>query len=60
MRILAERGIEIYNTDKKGENALHLAARYENRLNILKMLVASRYDLNRQNYDGDTATHIAA
>ena len=60
MRILAERGIEIYNTDKYGQNALHLAARYENRLNILKMLVDSRYDLNRSNYDGDTAVHVAA
>ena len=60
MRILAERGIEIYNTDKKGNNALHLSARFENRLGILKMLAASRYDLNRQNADGDTATHVAA
>ena len=60
MRILAARGIEIYNADRKGNNALHLSARFENRLSILRMLVASRYDLNRQNFDGDTATHIAA
>ena len=60
MRILAERGIEIYNTDSKGNNALHMSAKYDNRLNILKLLVASRYDLNRQNNDGDTATHLAA
>ena len=60
MRVLAEHGIDIYNTDEKGNNALHLAARFEDRLNILEMLVKSRYDLDRPNHDGDTATHIAA
>ena len=60
MRVLAESGINIYNTDKKGNNALHLAARFVNRFTILQMLVSSRYDLNLQNNDGDTATHIAA
>lgn len=60
MRVLAEAGINIYNTDKKGNNALHLAARFVNRFTILQMLVSSRYDLNLQNNDGDTATHIAA
>lgn len=60
MRVLAEHGINIYNTDKNGNNALHLSARFENRYNILEMLVKSKYDLNRQNNDGDTAAHIAA
>ena len=60
MRVLAEHGIEIYNTDEKGNNALHLSARFEERLNILEMLVKSRYDLNLPNNDGDTAAHIAA
>lgn len=60
MRVLAEHGIDIYNTDKKGNNALHLSARFENRANILDMLVRSNYDLNRKNRDGDTACHIAA
>ena len=32
----------------------------ENRFNIFDMLVRSHYDLNLQNYDGDTAAHIAA
>ena len=60
MRCLAEHGIDIYNSDKKGNNSLHLAARFENRYNILDMLVRSNYDLNRVNYQGDTAMHIAA
>jgi len=60
MRVLAEHGIEIYNTDKKGNNALHLSARYANRFNICEMLVKSHYDLNIKNNDGDTAAHIAA
>ena len=60
MRALAEHGIEIYNTDERGNNALHLSARFENRFSILEMLVKSRYDLNISNNDGDTACHIAA
>ena len=60
MRVLAQNGIDIYNTDKKSNNALHLSARFRDRFNILEMLVDSRYDLNRQNVDGDTAAHIAA
>ena len=47
MRVLAEHGIDIYNTDKNGNNALHLTARMEDRFNILNMLVRSRYDLDR-------------
>lgn len=60
MRVLAEHGIDIYNTDEKGNNALHLSAKFKDRFNILKMLVISRYDLDLINSDGDTATHIAA
>ena len=60
LRVLALHGIDIYNTDRKGNNALHIAARFQDRFNVLEMLVKSRYDLNRQNSDGDTATHIAA
>ena len=47
MKVLAEHNIDIYNTDLKGNNALHLSARFENRFNILEMLVKSRYDFNR-------------
>ena len=46
MRVLAEHGIEIYNSDEKGNNALHLSAKFPDRFNILSMLVDSRYDLN--------------
>ena len=60
MRVLAEHGVDIYNTDKNGNNVLHLTARFEDKFNILQMLVKSRYDLNLQNKDGDTAAHIAA
>ena len=60
MRVLAEHGIEIYNTDEMGNNALHLSARFDSRFNILDMLVKSRYNLDLQNKSGDTATHIAA
>lgn len=28
LRVLAEHGIDIYNTDKKGDNALQMSARY--------------------------------
>ena len=60
MRVLAEAGIDIYNTDKRGNNALHLSAKFDDRNNICKMLVNSHYNLDGQNNDGDTATHIAA
>ena len=60
MRVLAEHGIDIYNTDRRGNNALHLSAKYDARANICKMLVNSQYNLDGQNKDGDTATHIAA
>ena len=60
IRVLAEAGIDIYNTDKRGNNALHLSAKFDDRYHICKMLVLSHYNLNAQNNDGDTATHIAA
>ena len=60
MRVLAENGIDIYNADRNFNNALHLSAKFEDRYPILEMLVRSRYNLDLQNLDGDTATHIAA
>lgn len=60
MRVLAEAGIEIYNSDRQGNNALHLCGRYAERFNILELLVRSGFDLDIQNDNGDTATHIAA
>ena len=47
LRVLALHGIDIYNTDRKGNNALHISARFQDRFNVLEMLVKSRYDLNR-------------
>ena len=47
MRVLAEHGIEIYNSNiKEGNNALHLCAKFKDRYNILEMLVRSNYDLD--------------
>jgi len=60
MRVLAEHGVEIYNTDRDGNNVLHMCAGFEERYNILEMLVKSRFDLNLRNVNGDTAVHIAA
>jgi ankyrin repeat protein len=51
MKVLAEYGIEIFNTDEKGNNALHLAAR-KNYLNIVKMLIKSKYPLDIVNEKG--------
>lgn len=60
LRVLAEHGIDIYNTDMKGDNALQMSARYEDRFRICELLVNSNYELNNQNLIGDTAVHIAA
>ena len=46
MGVLAEHGIDIYNTDIKGNNALHMSAKFENRYAICDLLVRSNYDLN--------------
>ena len=60
LRVLAENCIDIYNCDNKGDNALLMSARYSDRSLICELLVNSNYDLNLTNFDGDTATHIAA
>lgn len=60
MRVLAENGIEIYNADIKGNNALHTCAKFKDRFNVFKMLAESNYNLDIVNNNGDTATHIAA
>ena len=60
MQVLAEKGIDIFNTDKQGNNVLHTAARYAERFNILDMLLKSRFPTDLRNASGDTALHIAA
>ena len=60
MRVLSENGIDIYNADSNGNNALHVSARFSNRYNVFKMLVESKYNLDKVNNAGDTAAHIAA
>ena len=58
--MLAEHGIDIYNCDRHGNNALHMSAKYKDRFRICELLVNSNYDLNLKNDNGDTAAHIAA
>ena len=60
MEVLAEKGADIFNTDRDGNNVLHTAARYPDRFNILEMLLKSRYPSDLRNVNGDTALHIAA
>lgn len=60
MRLLAERGIDIHNTDKQGNNALHVAAKHPKLNKCLKMLIDSGFPLEDVNHDRDTALHIAA
>ena len=60
MQVLAEKGINIMNTDKEGNNVLHTAARNPDRYNVLEMLIKSRFPLDLPNEQGDTALHIAA
>ena len=60
MEVLAEKGADIFNTDRDGNNVLHTAARYADRFNIVDMLLKSRYPSDLRNANGDTALHIAA
>ena len=46
MSVLAEHGIDIYNIDNKGNNALHMSCKFEARFSICDLLVKSQYDLN--------------
>lgn len=60
MKVLAERGIDIMNTDKFGNNVLHVAAKHARLKQVLRMLIESKFPLEEINYDGDTALHVAA
>lgn len=59
MRVLAEHGIDIFNTDDKGNNVLHITAK-RNYPNIVEMLILSDYPMDLQNNKGATAIAIAA
>jgi len=59
MGVLAENGIDVLNTDSKGYNALHVAAKFKYD-NLVKMLVNSKYPLDEQTNDGETAVAIAS
>ena len=59
MKVLAENGADIFCTDEKGNNVLHLAA-ISNYPNIINMLIKSEYPLNEVNNKGLTAIALAA
>lgn len=59
MKVLAENGADIFCTDQKGSNVLHLAAK-KNYLNIVKMLIASKFPLDYITNKGVTAVSLAA
>lgn len=58
MRILAEKGINVLNTDKKGRNALHLAVK-NNHYNVVKMLLGSRFPLENLTIHEKSALDIS-
>ena len=41
MKLLAERGTDVMNTDKHGNNVLHVAAKHARLKLVLKMLIES-------------------
>ena len=54
MKVLAESGVDIFNTDERGYTVLHLAAK-KNLLNIVKLLINSNYPLDVPTNKGQTA-----
>lgn len=58
MRVLAENGINVLNTDSKGRNALHLATK-KNHLNVVKMLLGSSFPMDNLTKDGKSALDIS-
>lgn len=65
MSVLAESGIDVMNTDPKGYNVLHVAAKKSNvkgypAEEIITMLIKSGFPLDNQTDKGETAVAIAA
>jgi ankyrin repeat protein len=59
MKILAEAGTEIYNTNHRKVNVLHLAI-LKNHVQIVNMLIQSGFSLSEETSDGSTALHLVA
>jgi ankyrin repeat protein len=65
MSVLAESGIDVMNTDPKGYNVLHVAAKKSNvkgypAEEIITMLIKSGFPLDNVTDKGETAVAIAA
>ena len=59
MRILAEAGTNIYVTNHRKVNVLHLAI-LKNHYQIVKMLIQSDFSLSEETSDGCSALHLVA
>ena len=59
MKILAKKGINIFCTNLKKINALHLAVN-KGHLSIVQMLLESQFPLDLETSDGMTAFQLAA
>jgi ankyrin repeat protein len=59
MKVLAENGIDVFVTNEKLYNVLHLAAK-KNYINIVKMLIKSKFPLDDLTSEGLTAVCLGA
>ena len=59
MRLLAERGADIYVTNRNRINVLHLAV-LKNHVEIVNMLLKSNFPMDLETDEGMTALHLAA
>lgn len=60
MKVLAEKGVDIFNKNKiTGSNALHIACQ-KNYQNVVEMLVKSKFYLDMPRNDGYTALCVAS
>ena len=59
MKVLAEKGINIFASNKNKINVLHLAV-LKNHIHIVKMLMKSNFPIEIEADNGMTALHLAA
>lgn len=59
INILLNAGININKKDDMGKTALHYASALS-RINVVKLLVYNKADINLQTNDGDTALHMVS